>query len=157
MFAALMPYKTLLEALAFAALIAGIAFGVHRFLSHEQDIGYQRAVTEYQAKQLAAEQAARAREQALQNQLKEAQDAAATREKTIQDAASAASVAAGSLRDTLANIRNRLPATAVDACRKTADTLAAVLGQCQDRYRDLAQRADGHASDVKTLTDSWPR
>jgi multidrug resistance efflux pump len=29
--------------------------------------------------------------------------------------------------------------------------------QCTDRYVELAAKADGHASDVRTLIDAWPK
>ena len=43
------------------------------------------------------------------------------------------------------------------ACIVTADAERVVLGQCSESYRSLAEVADGHASDVKTLTDACPR
>lgn len=32
-----------------------------------------------------------------------------------------------------------------------------LLDLCAERYSDLAAKADGHANDVKTLMDAWPR
>ena len=39
----------------------------------------------------------------------------------------------------------------------TADTLAALLDQCQTDYRAMAEVADGHANDARTLMEAWPK
>lgn len=153
----LSPYKTIIELVAFLALAAGICFGVHRFLEHEQNIGYQKAVAEYTAKALVAEQAARAKETLLTQQLQEAQNAAIQREKVIRDTSAAAAAASVSLHDTLTTIRSGVSSQSTDALGKSIIALTGVLDNCQREYRDMAESADRHASDVKTLTEAWPR
>lgn len=157
MFAALAPYKLLAECLAFFALIAAIAIGIHRFLSYEQDIGYQKAVAEYNQKLIAAQDAARATEFRLNKQLEDAQNAATKREQALSDAATASAAASGSLRNTVRNLSGLLPNATADAARKTAIAISGVFLDCQDKYRDMAKIADGHASDVRTLKDAWPK
>jgi hypothetical protein len=71
-------------------------------------------------------------------------------------AADRARVASDSLRDT----SRRSVETARDtpaACIVSVDTHAELLGLCQAEYRALAEKADGHAADVKALTGAWPR
>jgi hypothetical protein len=150
-------YIRIAECVAGLALIAAICFGVHLFLSHEQQIGYDRAVAEYQAKEVAAKDAARATEQKLYDQVQEARNAAAQRDQENRTLAGAALAASGGLRDTLADIRRRLPGDSGATAAHTADTLATVLSDCQDRYRDMAEKADRHANDARTLSESWPR
>lgn len=36
-------------------------------------------------------------------------------------------------------------------------TLADLLGASASAYTDLAAKADRHASDVRTLSEAWPR
>lgn len=150
-------YKLLAELIIGGAILLGLSYGFHRFCLHEQDIGYQKAQIEYQAQLLAATQAAKAKEEALTKQLQEAQNAATQREQTIRSLSAAAGAASNSLRSTLENISRGVPAATVDALRNSTSTLAAVLNECQDRYRGLAEKADRHASDVRTLTDAWPK
>lgn len=157
MFAFLSPYKLLIEAIAVAALIAGIAYGIHRFLAAEQNIGYQRAVAEYTAKQLLAEQAARAKEALYAKQLEDAQNAATQRDQINTNLAAASAATSASLRDTISTIRNGLPAATADAARKTASAFAAVFGDCQGNLVRMAKAADGHLSDNQTLRESWPK
>ena len=106
---------------------------------------------------IAAEQEARAKEQSMNQKLQEAENAATEREKKLRADYAAAHAAARGMRDTVAAVRGELPAATADACRSTADAALAVLGECSDRYREVAEAADSHASDVRTLTEAWPQ
>jgi hypothetical protein len=156
-----LPWKLIAEILAVLALFGTITFGVHRLLQHERDIGdsigYQRAAAEYNAKDNEKLKAALAQTAFYKQQLDEAQQHANDREKVLMAAATAATSASTGLQHTLEAIRNGVSSTAVDALRQTTVTLTSVLGECQARYRELVQKADGHASDVQTLIDAWPK
>ena len=43
------------------------------------------------------------------------------------------------------------------ACLDTASAVTDIFQQCADRRQELAEIADRHASDVKTLMDAWPK
>jgi len=45
----------------------------------------------------------------------------------------------------------------LDACNRNADTLRTVFGACVSEYVSVAENADGHASDVLTLQEAWPK
>lgn len=107
--------------------------------------------------QLAAEHTARQREQLILQRLQKADHDAAQREIAHRAAADAAATAAGQLRHTVTDLRRRLSIATVESCRATAETALIVFSECTDQYRALAATADGHASDVQTLTDAWPR
>ena len=153
----LSPYKTLIEAFLLVLVLAAIGFGFHLFLEYERGIGYDRAKAEYTAKELVATQAARATEQRLSKQLEDAQNAAIAREQTLTAAAAASASAAGSLRNTVATLRNSLPGATVETARQAATAFATVFTDCTDRYRGMAEIADRHASDAKTLSEAWPK
>lgn len=157
MFSFFSPYKLLIEAIAIGAIILGIGYGIHKFLSYEQNLGYQKAVAEYTAKELEATKAAREKETALTKQLQEAQNAAQIREQAIKSMSAAVNAASVSLRDTLNNISRGVPTATIAALRQSTTALSAVLVECQDNYRGMAEKADRHASDVKTLSDAWPK
>lgn len=109
------------------------------------------------------QQAVEARQAALKQKeqwIKEKEDAeqkAAEREATLRTERDRALAGAGRLRDDIATLRARLPHAIPSAVLATADTLAALLDQCQTDYRAMAEVADGHASDVQTLMDAWPQ
>ena len=104
----------------------------------------------------AAEAKNRATEAALNQQIQDAQNAARTRETVLRRDADAARKSAVGLRDQLSAIRSELAAASSEARADAAVALSLVLEQCSERYRGLAETADRHASDVKTLSDAWP-
>lgn len=109
------------------------------------------------------QQAVEARYAALKQKeawIKEKEDAevnAVLREAQLRSERDRAVAAGRRLRDDLTTLRTRLPHAIPSAVLATADTLAGVLDQCQSDYRALAEVADGHASDVQTLSEAWPR
>ena len=146
-----------IKALLIAAVIAAAVVAWNHFLDYEQNIGYQKAVAEYNVKLLAAKEAADRREQELTTQVQEAQANGLKREETIKALAAAVGKSSDSLRNTANAIRLGLPHATVEAARTAADAFATVFTDCQGRYADVAAKADGHASDVRTLEEAWPQ
>ena len=146
-----------IKPLLIAVAIAAAVFAWNRFLDYEQNIGYQKAVAEYNVKLLAAKEAADKREQELSAQVQEAQANGLKREETIKALAAAVGKSSDSLRNTANAIRLGLPHATVEAARTAADAFATVFTDCQGRYADVAAKADGHASDVRTLEEAWPK
>ena len=147
----------ILRFVAGALAIAALIFAWNRFLDYEQDIGYQKAVAEYNVKLLAAKEASDKREQELTTQVQEAQANGLKREETIKALAAAVGKSSDSLRNTANAIRLGLPHATVEAARTAADAFATVFTDCQRRYADVAEKADGHANDVRTLEEAWPK
>lgn len=147
-----MPYKLLALAVVGAGLVAlGWRFGAG---SVQADWDKEKAIQAQAA--LNAEQLARAKEQSINRKFQEAQNAATKREQILKADADAARAAAGGLRNTIAALRRELSTATASACRQTADAALAVFGECSDTYQRVAEAADGHASDLRTLTDAWP-
>lgn len=89
--------------------------------------------------------------------VEDARNDATIREQAIRRDVVGARNAVDSLQRELADIQRSLPTLAAEACRERADTLAELFGQCTARYGEVAEKADRHASDVKTLSDAWPK
>lgn len=51
----------------------------------------------------------------------------------------------------------RAAAGSLDACLASANALSVVSNQCSERYSTLARDAQGHVSDIQTLTEAWPK
>lgn len=147
----------LIKAVASVVLVAALLFAWNWHIDHERNIGYQKAVAEYNVKLLAAKEAADKREQELSAQVQEAQANGLKREETIKALAAAVGKSSDSLRNTANAIRLGLPHATVQAARTAADAFATVFTDCQGRYADVAAKADGHASDVRTLEEAWPQ
>ena len=148
---------TIIKALLIAAVAMALGFAWNGFIKHEQNIGYQKAVAEYNVKLLAAKEASDKREKELTTQVQEAQANGLKREETIKALAAAVGKSSDSLRNTANAIRLGLPHATVEAARTAADAFATVFSECQGRYGELAAKADGHASDVRTLEEAWPQ
>ena len=148
---------TIIKPLLIAAVAVALGFAWNGFIKHEQNIGYQKAVAEYNVKLLAAKEAADKREQELTTKVQEAQANGLKREETIRTLAAAVGKSSDSLRHTADTIRLGLPNATVQAARTAADAFATVFSECQRRYADVAEKADGHANDVRTLEEAWPQ
>ena len=61
------------------------------------------------------------------------------------------------LRGDLANVPDRIRNASREAVDQYAATATVVFGECAARYSELAVSATGHASDVRTLMDAWPK
>jgi hypothetical protein len=154
---ALSPYKLLAEIVVIGSLAAGTAYGIHQFLEHERQIGRNEVQALWDAQTAKDERAARLETARLAKQAEDAEKNGATREQTIRTLATASGNANLGLRDTLATIRGGVPSATVDALGKSIATLSTVLAECSGRYQGLAEKADRHASDVKTLQEAWPK
>lgn len=51
----------------------------------------------------------------------------------------------------------RAAAGSLDACLASANALSVISNQCSERYSTLARDAQGHLSDIQTLTEAWPK
>lgn len=139
--------------LAGAALAFGAGWKVNGWRMGEQ-------IAEMQREQIAAvssqNEVYRLKERAMNKKVEDARNEAIQREARIRSAAAGARNAADSLRDELADLRRRIPSLTGEALRERADTLAELFGACTAEYREMAEAADRHASDAKTLSDAWP-
>ena len=61
------------------------------------------------------------------------------------------------LRGDLASVPERITSATREAVNQYATAATVVFDQCVRRYSDVAQAATGHAADVKTLMEAWPK
>lgn len=153
----LAPYKLIAECLAIGALVAYLAFQAHEFCMHEQQIGYDRAKAEQAALDKVRNDAQAKIDAALNQRVADAQGKADERAKVQQGLNVAVGASADRLQHAIDSVRASSDTATVDALRATTATLATVFQDCAARYRSVAGAADGHASDVQTLTEAWPR
>ena len=71
-------------------------------------------------------------------------------------AAAATRIELDRLRRQLASFNDLSTATCPSA-RNYAATLATVFGECATRIGELAEKADGHAADSRTLEGAFPK
>ena len=97
-----------------------------------------------------------AMEQKRSSNVIDAQSAARKRETGLRTDAAAAS-------DELERLRSQSTAallaasTSLDACNSLGNTHSELLLNCSKQYAAMASEADQWVSDVKTLTEAWPK
>ena len=106
--------------------------------------------------QRAADARVRTAEQAINTTYQGALNAARTREALLRTELDRLHVVSDGLRATAADAARRLadapPATVLDY----ALTGNAVFDDCRAAYAGMVKKADGHAADVRTLSEAWP-
>lgn len=119
------------------------------------EFGQYRSAVEQQA--LEARQAALKQQAAWLQEKDDAEQKAAEREAKLHKDLAAAQSAARGLRDDLAAARDRLSESPVEACRAHVGTLSDVLGECSERYSEVAGHADQCVSDLQQVSEAWPQ
>ncbi len=145
----------------FAAV--GIVAGALGFAGGWQVQGWRlgeqiAALKSQQAEAVAtATREARAQEAARFTNVQEAQNAAQKRAQTARADADNARSELDRLRDDLTAVAVSAGGFACITAAERATTVSDVLAECAAAYTGMARTADGHANDVKTLTDAWPK
>jgi hypothetical protein len=85
-----------------------------------------------------------------------AQNHAATRGAVLRRELDAVRGTASGLREQI-DLTQRTAATSLDACTVAANATSELLVVCAERYTELAGKAEGHVSDIRTLTEAWPK
>lgn len=146
-----------------ASIVGGMALGCFaawqwqglRLDALELEFGQYRNQVRQQA--LEARQAVIDQKEKWRKEKDDAEKTAKQREDALQSDLATAAATADRLRNTVGALRANLVTAAQPAIVETASALADVFEQCQSDYREMAEAADRHASDVKTLMDAWPK
>lgn len=145
----------LLASTAAAAVISGaLAFGsAWKIQSWRMD-----AQEKARAEQIIeAQKLAFRRYEVDQERVFKAQNAATARTQQLRLAVDAARNDLDGLRRTSDEANRRIAAASADTLRQYATTANSVLAECTRAYLGVAEKAQGHANDVGTLTESWPK
>ena len=94
--------------------------------------------------------------QAITTNYQGALNASIQEQARLAGAAAVATRNAGRLRDQLSEADKRIATASAAAVRDYATTANKLLGQCSQRYTELAARADGDALDARTCSAAWP-
>lgn len=141
----------------YVAVIAGLVLGYFSWAKYQQNIGYQKAASEYQQKLIQAKDAADIQEAKWKTKYEAATHAAHEREKQLQSDIANISASNDRLHGTIKNLRSQLPANTAEANRAAADALAIVFGECVNEYQYMAAEAQRRASESIRLSESWPK
>ena len=143
---------------AMVAAAAALAFQGARMDAAVADVRLEmsEAKTKAVGEKLQAVKEARADERAINNTYVEALNAARTREALLRTEIDHLRGVSDGLRDQNADAARRLAAAPPAAVLEYATALGAVFEDCRAAYGGMVEKADGHASDVRTLREAWP-
>ena len=98
----------------------------------------------------------RAEQHAITTKYEGALNAARARETFLRRDTDAARAESDSLREQLSYAARRIADAPPAAVAEYATTVGELLSVCSRERTLFAEKADGHASDVRTLTEAWP-
>jgi hypothetical protein len=143
---------------AMVAAAAAWAFQGARMDAAVADVRLEmsEAKTKAVGEKLQAVKEARADERAINNTYVEALNAARTREALLRTELDRLHRVSDGLRDQSAEAARRLAAAPPAAVIEYATALGDVFQDCRAAYGGMVEKADGHASDVRTHREAWP-
>lgn len=153
----LAPYKNIMLIVLCIALISALMFGIFKFISYERNIGYQKAVAEYTARELVMQRATAAKQAQLLYKVKKAQDESTAREQKINELSTTLDATTERMRNSTAHLRREIAGLTADAARRQASAALDVSNECTDEYSALAKEAARLSSGIILLQDSWPK
>lgn len=152
----MIPTSLLIRIGAVLALVLGLLFMGHRYIEGEREEARAEVRAEWAAHKAADKALADQIERNWRTKYDAAISQGAEREKTHRTHARAAAAAVDSLRDTNDQLQQRIATASTEAARAYATTYQTVFTECVRAYQGVAEQADGHANDVRTLTEAWP-
>ena len=132
------------------------AAGVWVFQAARMDAAVADVRLEQSNERLGAVTQARADERAITKTYQGALNAARDREALLRTELDHLHRASDELRDQNADAARRLAAAPPAAVLEYALALGAVFEDCRAAYAGMVEKAEGHASDVRTLREAWP-
>lgn len=132
------------------------AAGVWVFQDARMDAAVADVRLEQSNERLDAVTQARADERAITKTYQGALNAARTREAHLRTELDHLHRASDELRGQNADAARRLAAAPPAAVLEYALALGAVFEDCRAAYAGMVEKAEGHASDVRTLREAWP-
>lgn len=148
-----MIYTHVAAFLAGLAVAAASTWHVQAWRYDAQIAGIKTAHA--QAATLASEEAAR-NFRAITTKYEGALNDARKREAELRRNVATARTESDGLRDAIYAFRAKLPNATAATVAVAADTAAELLGACVNEYRSVAESADRHAADARTLVEAWP-
>jgi len=138
-----------------SALSAG--FTGYNFGKHNVQVAFDDYKIGVQNEVIKETQAANLKTAKLQSQVEKAQNDALQRQKTLQANIVSLNATNSSLRDTIASINTNLSSDSANALRGYIIAANAVIEASTTRYSSVAGKLDQCTSDLKTLSDAFPK
>ncbi len=152
-----------LLALLAGAFLAGAtaggsaAWGMRSIRVDKAEAAHSRYAAEVEKNAAESRRLALDKERFWTKGMDDAESMARTKVEKARADRSAADRVAGELRDTVATLRGYLAEASREAAVAAAATCGKLLDACATEYRSVGEAAQGHAIDVETLIQAWPK
>lgn len=138
-------------------IVAGVAAAaVWTFQDARMDAAVADTRLAGMEEKLQAQTQGRANERVISKTYIEALNAARTREAALRTDLRNLHAVSDSLREQNTHAARQLAAATPTAIIEYATALGTVFDDCRAAYAGMVEKADGHASDVRTITQAWP-
>lgn len=137
-----------------AAIVAAVAAWFFQDNRHTAELAEVRLEASEEKRK--AVTTARNEERTVNKTYQEALNAARSREALLRTEVDHLRLVSDGLRDQSAEAARRLAAAPPAAVLEYATALGAVFNDCRAAYGGMVEKADGHASDVRTHREAWP-
>jgi preprotein translocase subunit SecF len=152
----MIPIRLIAYGVGALLAVSAVTWVVHSYNEGLREQGREEVRKQVADAKKAADELQRQKEDFWRAQTDEARKNATERDVTIRSLAAAASTPSNSLRDALASLSRQASTATAEANAKSTIALAAILNDCQASYRELAEKADRHVNDIKTMQEAWP-
>ncbi|MDQ8936661.1 hypothetical protein [Acinetobacter rudis] len=156
-------YKAIIIVLMAFLLLGGIGLSIQSWrVDHCQaeyqllDVKFKTQVAESQALTEKAKAEAASKEKQWSEQLLKAEQNYNVKIKQVLADATRAQSVADRLSKQLDTAKSRMSTAPKETIIKYVNTSSDILKECVDKYRTMAEAADGHAVDVGRLSEGWP-
>ena len=139
---------------AVLSVLTGLCVWAFQDARHEAQVAEMRL--EWQDEREANTQRLRIVEGELNDKYQTALNLARDRERILRADVAALRDSAQGLRTQHTEAMRRLAKAPAEAIREYAATVSDVFGECKTRYAEVAEAAQRHSDDVRTLIEAWP-
>ena len=153
----LTPQSIAFKIIGIALAIILILGGAFLVIRHYETVGYQKRVAEEDVQRNKDLEIAAKQTLNLQNKLDEAQNELSVTKQKLVTLSNNNVVLTSKLRDSITAYNRNLPDYSKQALIERINTLSSVVGECTERYSEMANKADTYAADLKMMQDSWPK
>jgi uncharacterized protein YdbL (DUF1318 family) len=142
-----------------SALVSAVVAGMVGWTTNgwRLNLKIERMVSDHSSAIAQANKDALTKYQQMEKQKQEAINEANRLARRNADAARAAGLERDRLREQISASTYGLSTATLPSIRLYSTTLNTVFGECVAEVERLAQAADGHALDTRTLIQAWPR
>ena len=153
----LIPQSLLLKVVAWLAVITIVVGSLWATARHFENVGYQKRKAEDMLQLNKELIQAKNQTAVLQSQVDKAYYELSQTQASLAKTAATNRDLSNRLRNGLSSYNRGLSDDSKQALIDRINALSEILGDCTDRYTEVATKADSYAADLKMMQEAWPK